>query len=237
MAQTLINMPQVFAVALGVSIIPVITSLVEKKEHKELEGKLSMIFKLTFLLAFPCMVGLFSLSYPIISLIYPTTSAMAKEGTALILKILSLSTLPLMLITITSSIMQAFGKERVPVLNLLIGAVVKIILTIYLTRIPSINVYGAALGSVVGYTITASLNLASVNKHMSFSLDKNIIIYFVASIIMGLAAYYSQAFASGFIGPKLATLLAIIVAVVIYFGILFATKSFTREDFEMLRRK
>lgn len=237
MAQTLINMPQVFAVALGVSIIPVITSLVEKKKHKELEDKLSMIFKLTFLLAFPCMVGLFSLSYPIISLIYPTTSAMAKEGTALILKILSLSTLPLMLITITSSIMQAFGKERVPVLNLLIGAVVKIILTTYLTRIPSVNVYGAAIGSVVGYTITSGLNIASVNKYMSFSLDKKIIIYFIASIIMGLGAYYSQALASGFIGPKLATLAAIIVAVVIYFGILLVTKSFTKEDFEMLRRK
>ena len=54
---------------------------------------------------------------------------------------------------------------------------------------------------------------------------------------MGLGAYYSQALASGFIGPKLATLAAIIVAVVIYFGILLVTKSFTKEDFEMLRRK
>lgn len=237
MAQTLINMPQVVSGAIGVSIIPVIAMLKVKNDRNEISKKTKIALKLTMLFALPCMVGLYSLSHPIISLIYPTTGYEAINGTAKILRILSISVCPLMLITVTTSLMQAFGKEKLPVINLVIGAVFKILITIYLTRIPSVNVYGAAVGSVVGYVITTVLNLVAIKKLSKHDFDKGILVFTLSSIVMGIFAYYSQSFLSRVIGDKKATLVAIIIAVVVYFGILIMTKSITKKDLEMLRSK
>lgn len=237
MAQTLINMPQVISGAIGVSIIPVIAMLKVKEDAVGITEKTTIALKLTMLFALPSMVGLFSLSHPIISLIYPTTGDLAINGTSNILKILSLSVSPLMLIMVTTSIMQAFGKEKLPVFNIVIGAVFKIIITIYLTRMPNINVYGAAIGSVVGYLVTTALNIYAVKKLSNYKFDKDIIIFVLSSIIMGVGAYYSQSFLARAIGGKKATVVAIFIAMVIYFGILVLTKTITKKDLEMLRSK
>lgn len=237
MAQTLINMPQVISGAIGVSLIPVIAMLKVKNNQEEISEKVKVGIKLTMLFALPCMFGLFSLSHPIISLIYPTTSDMAINGTSVILKILSFSVVPLMLITVTTSLMQAFGKEKLPVINLIVGAIFKIILTIYLTRVPHINVYGAAIGSVVGYLVTIVLNIIAIKKLSGYKTDKSILIFLIASIIMGACAYGTQMFLGNITSSKLATLIAILVAAVVYFGILILTHSISKKDLEMLRNK
>ena len=58
-----------------------------------------------------------------------------------------------------------------PVRNILIGIVAKIILTYVLTSIPSINVVGAAIGTVCAYGIAMLLNFNDVKRFARVRYD------------------------------------------------------------------
>ena len=235
MAQTLISLPQVIGIALGVSMIPVVSKLFTLKNEDKLVNKVSSINKITLFIAFPAMFGLFSLSEPIIRLLYGSTGAEAIEGTAKILRILSISIPALMLINVNTSILQAVGKEKIPVINLVIGGVFKIILTYILTQRPDINVYGAAIGTVVSFTITGLLDIYYVKKKIGLKMASKAFISVVASALMGGAAYMVWKALSTKISSNIATLAAVIVGAVIYVAILFGTKTVTKKDLEEIR--
>lgn len=235
MAQTLISLPQVIGIALGVSMIPVVSKLFTLKNEDKLVNKVSSINKITLFIAFPAMFGLFSLSEPIIRLLYGSTGAEAIEGTAKILRILSISIPALMLINVNTSILQAVGKEKIPVINLVIGGVFKIILTYILTQRPDINVYGAAIGTVVSFTITGLLDIYYVKKKIGLKMASKTFISVVASALMGGAAYMVWKALSTKISSNIATLAAVIVGAVIYVAILFGTKTVTKKDLEEIR--
>jgi stage V sporulation protein B len=52
----------------------------------------------------------------------------------------------------------------IPVVNLFIGALVKVVLTYTLTGIQDINVKGAAIGTVAAYIVASTLNIIAVKR-------------------------------------------------------------------------
>lgn len=235
MAQTLISLPQVIGIALGVSMIPVVSKLFTLKKDEQLVKKVSSINRITLFIAFPAMFGLFSLSEPIIRLLYGSTGAEAIEGTARILRILSLSVPALMLINVNTSILQAVGKEKVPVINLVIGGIFKIILTYVLTQRPEVNVYGAAIGTVVSFTITALLDIYYVKKEIGLKMAYKTFISVISSALMGGIAYMVWKALNARLSSNIATLVAVMVGAIIYVSILFVTKTVTKRDLEEIR--
>lgn len=235
MAQTLISLPQVIGIALGVSMIPVVSKLFTLGDGEKLEKKVSSINRITLFIAFPAMLGLFSLSEPIIRLLYGSTGAEAIEGTAKILRILSISVPALMLINVNTSVLQAVGKERIPVINLVIGGIFKIFLTYVLTQRPEINVYGAAIGTVISFTITGLLDLYFVKKEIGLKLNVKTLVSAIASVLMGGIAYGTWMALNTRISPNIATLIAVMVGAVVYAAILFGTKTVTKKDLEEIR--
>ncbi len=65
---------------------------------------------------------------------------------------------------VTAGILQGLGRPNLPLLNFLIGAIFKIVVTFLCTGWPGLNLTGAALGTVCGAGLTACLNLAVVKK-------------------------------------------------------------------------
>ena len=225
MAQTLISLPQVIGIALGVSMIPVVSKLFTLKKDEQLVKKVSSINRITLFIAFPAMFGLFSLSEPIIRLLYGSTGAEAIEGTARILRIINVNT----------SILQAVGKEKIPVINLVIGGVFKIILTYVLTQRPEVNVYGAAIGTVVSFTITALLDIYYVKKEIGLKMAYKTFISVISSALMGGIAYMVWRALNARLSSNIATLVAVMVGAIIYVSILFVTKTVTKRDLEEIR--
>ena len=87
-----------------------------------------------------------------------------------ILKYLSIS-VPFIIVTqTTTSILQSVGSYIVPVINLLIGCAVKIILTIILVPMTSINIYGAVIASIGAYIVTTVLNIISMKIKVGIKL-------------------------------------------------------------------
>ena len=124
----------------------------------------------------------------------------------------------------------------IPVRNLMIGALAKVILTYTLTGVESINVRGAAFGTVVAYMLAAFLNLMAVRRYTGVTFDwKLTVIKPVSSVlVMAGVVYVIHRLMLPSAGNAIATLSAILAGGLIYFSMLFVTGCITEEELLLL---
>lgn len=236
MAQTLINLPQVFSVAIGMSLVPAIADANARGRREEIETIISSGVRMTLLIGLPASFGLFVLAKPIIGLLYYKNPMEVIINTGNILAILSLGVIFLTLVQSLSAILQGLGRPIISAVNLFIGALAKVVLTYILTAIPSINIYGAAISTVVAFGIAAILDLISVKIYSRVNLSvKDIFIKpFISALGMAIMARLSFVFMNRIIGEKLATISAIGVGGIVYIILLLITGSITSQDLSLM---
>lgn len=223
-AFVLVNVPLTLSIALCASIVPIIAEAFLLNRRTELTYKVNTALKLSGVIAFPCFMGLFFMSGPILSCIFP-----GKACGADILKYLSIA-IPFIIFSQTSTaLLQGTGKYIVPIINLFIGCVVKIFFTNYLVPVKGINIFGAVFGSVLGYAIACILNFRFLKKHLKIKI--NLYDLFLkplfASIIMIIAvmAVYSYLISIK-AGIQISCLLSIGLGAVIYLILVIVLRIF-----------
>lgn len=165
-AMVLINVPLTLSIALSASLVPIIAEANILNRRMEVISKVEMAVKSCTVIAFPCMCGLIFLSYPILSLLFPGHA----DGYE-ILRYASLS-LPFIILTQTSTaILQGTGHYYRPIINLIIACIAKVIITIVLVPIPSVNIYGAIAATTIAYIITSILNMNSLGKKLGIKIS------------------------------------------------------------------
>lgn len=236
MAQTLINLPQVFAVALSISLVPAIANARAIQDDESTKNIISSGVKVTLLIGLPSAFGLFILAKPIIGLLYFKNTAETIISTGNILKVLSIGVIFLTLVQSLAAILQGLGKPMLPAVNLLIGAVVKAVLTYRLTGIKSINIYGAAFSTVVAFSIATILDVLAIIRVTGFKLDFDYILKkpLVASLGMAVAVKLSYIFLSLTGRNSIATLGPILIGGLVYIVLLFATGALDEEELKLL---
>lgn len=236
MAQTLVNLPQVFSIAISMSLVPVIADANARKRKDEIRTIISSGIRVTLLIGLPAAFGLFVLARPIIQLLYYSNTIENIINIGNILGILSIGVVFLTLVQALSAILQGLGKPIISVINLAIGAFAKVILTYILTGIPSINIYGAAISTVMAFAIAAILDLIAVKKYSKVSLStKDIFIRpFLSALGMAIVAWFAFIISFNIIGEKLATVVAILVGGLLYIVLLIITGAITSEDLSLL---
>ena len=235
-ASVLVNIPLTLSMAIGASIIPIIAEVYILKRRKELDTKINLSLKLGTVIAFPCTIGLFLLSEPVMKLIF-----LGENQGANILKYLSL-VIPFIIVTqTTTSILQGVNHYIRPILNLFIGCLVKIVLTIVLVQIPEINVFGAVIASIGAYVVIAILNLISLKKKIKFKVRgiEAFVKPLIASLVMGLVVKFSYEFLMiSTNSNSISCLLSIFVGIIIYMMAIIILKVFKIEEIkENLVRK
>lgn len=232
----LVNLPVVFIDAITISLIPAVTTAFTLKRKADLDGNIKTGLKTMMVISYPCAVGLIVLAGPILHLLYPTKPDEADLAVST-LQILAVSIITLAIMRTLSSSLQGIGKMTLPVINLFIGAVVKVVVTFILVGIPALNINGAAIGSVLAYLSAGLLNYRGLRKYADVDLDlKSIFLKpLYASLIMGVCAIgvYKLVFMIH-PGNTTATGLAIIAAVIIYFVMVFLTGAVTKEELELV---
>ncbi len=232
----LVNLPVIFIDAITISLIPAVTRAFTLKIKSDLDGNIMTGLKTMMIIAYPCAVGLIVLAGPILHLLYPTKPDEAEMAIHT-LQILSLGIVTLSVMRTLSASLQGIGKMTLPVINLGIGAVIKIVATYVLVGIPALNVNGAAIGTVIAYLTAALLNYRGLRKHADVDLDLgNIFIRPLwASLIMGAGAVgmYKLIF---MLHPSnlIASGIAIIFAVIVYFVMVFVTGAVSREELALV---
>ena len=207
-----------------------------RKKKREIEDIISSGIRITLLIGLPCAFGLFVLAKPIIGLLYYKNTIESINSTGLILQYLSFGVIFLTLVQALTAILQGLGKPFIPVVSLFIGAVVKVLLTYSLTVIPSINIRGAAISTVAAYSIAAIIDMVAVIVITKIDFNyKNIFIKpLISSLGMAVVAKLSFMFLAGSIGDKLSTIIAIILAGIVYVILLVITGSITPDDMLLL---
>ena len=67
--------------------------------------------------------------------------------------------------------LQGLGRTAIPVLNMGVAALIKVILNWSLTAIPSLGIQGAAWATIADIGVAAALNLYFVYRYTGFVLN------------------------------------------------------------------
>ena len=237
----LYNLPSSLMVALTASVIPAVSASITQHNEKQTARIVRSSFRVTALLAFPMGLGLWSLSGPIFRLFYPRYDG-ALGGQ--LLSVLGIASIFVCLMLITNSILQSYGRVNVPIFTMLIGGVVKIVLNYNLTAVPSINIHGAPIGTLVCFALTAILNLIAVSRVAAFHLNypgyflrpllASLAMAFSARSVYALCAHFLLSEDSGRTIMLVCVGAAIAVAVVVYAVLVLALRIVTRDDLALL---
>lgn len=234
-AATLVNLPQVITSAIQISIVPAVAALFVRSQVNDLSRTIQNGIRMTLIISLPATAGLVLLAQPIMELLYPRQVEFAQT-TGNILSILGFGVIFLGMFQVTTGILQGLSLQNRPAMNLMIGAVIKIILTYVLVGIPSINIYGAAYSTLAAYGIATLLNLITMSKRANIRFEakkvlvKPLIAVFVMSIVVLIGYHGSKMI----LPSKLATVIAIGLGMIAYFYMLFKTQTLTEEDYAMM---
>jgi stage V sporulation protein B len=235
-AQTLINLPQVFSVAIAMSMVPSISDAYIRNNKYEIKELISSGVRITLLIGLPCAFGLFVLSTPIIELLYYKNPAETIRSTGELLAYLSFGVIFLTLVQSLTAMLQGLGKPFIPVRNLALGAIVKVILTYTLTAIPAINIRGAAISTVAAYTIAAILDFICVMKITKVKVNYINIIFkpLISAVGMAIVARLGYTILLDIVSDRLATLAGVCIGALTYVILLIITGTITEEDLNII---
>ena len=224
-AQTMFNLPLTMVVALSMSIVPAISAAVTQRRPKEAIGMTESILRITMLFALPCAVGLSVLSKPILGLLYSDSDAY------LLLQKLGIAVIFVALVQVTNSVLQAYGRVYYPVINMLVGGVVKVCMNY--TFIPVWGIDGAPVATNVCYAVIALLNLICIVRIIKVKI--NPLDMFLkpaaAALVMGAAAAGAYNLSFGALqSVRLAAVLAIAAGGVVYAAAVLLVRGLRRED-------
>ncbi len=227
-AFTLYNLVPTITSVLGVSALPVLTSVWAKGSGDKALVKRSIesTLKFTALIAMPAGLGFLFLGPDIMNLMYNTVASVEIGG--VMLRIYGLAAAFAGLAIPMISMLQAIGKEKISLRNVGIGAALKVIVNFIFVGIPTINIKGAAIGTFVSYFFIFVANLLSLIKYTGVkpNIYKTILKPFIAALCCGLSTIVLNLSSFG----KIGTVLEIGVAAVVYFVVLVIFKTFEPDD-------
>lgn len=148
---SIVNVPSVISVAVAAAVLPEAARGAKDFRTDKILATLLPVF----------FVLLFS-ARPILATLYPSLNSEEGEIAAKLLGICAINVPLSGLISVSSAYLQANGRAKIPLLNLAIGCVLKI--TVSLVLLPRIGIFGAAIGSVVCYAVAAVLDMAAALK-------------------------------------------------------------------------
>ena len=186
----------------------------------------------SMIIGMPCAIGIMVLAEPILLLLFPKNPA-GVANAAPTLMIMCVGVAFMAILQTTTGILQGIDKQMLPVKNLAIGGVVKIVATYIFVGIPFINIKGASMGSIFVYAIAFFLNLRDVKRYTGVKID-NVQVFvkpIIVSALMGVSAFASYRLIYMVAESNtIATLGAIFVGVVVYGFLILATKTITKAE-------
>ena len=253
-ALNIYNLPTSLMAAVTAAVIPAVSGALARRDRRGAGRITGSALRISALAACPMAVGLFVLGEPIMALIFPNLNPQLAGP---LLSTLGLATLFVCMMLVCNSILQAHGFVSLPVIIMVAGGVVKIITNYNVVIQPTIGIYGAPMGNILCFALCMTLDLVVMSRVIP-RRPKYIQVFakpLAASALMGLGAWavhglMSKLFeATGIFmsadpvthevlglsrtGNAAATLLAILVAVVIY-GVLVALRAITKDDLMLM---
>jgi len=190
MTQTIFNMPCAFMIPITTSVLPAITSYITLSDHKAVKATEESAARIAGLLALPCTVGLILLAEPVMALL-GGYSGVRLELAGQLMQILGLCVFLYAIIQYTNVVLQSHGYAHVPVINMLVCGVVKLIVVYVLVGNPQVGILGAPIGAALCYFFIGALNLIAISRLVPQKprILTNMLRSFIPAAVMGVAVW------------------------------------------------
>ena len=222
----------------AISALPNVTAAWVKGVKDKIKKSIETVLKITSLIAFPIGIGMSVLAHPIMDLVYNTIGKSRQFGeihiAADIMIIYALATVFVAISMPICSMLQAVGRADLPLKILTIGMILKVAFNYVLVGVPQINIQGAGIGTLICYVFIciSGLSLLCKESHFKFNLWPIFGKPLICSLVCGFSAYLFYGVFAHFLNPKVATMVSILLAGIIYILTLFLTKTVTRPELE-----
>ena len=225
MAVPLVNLATIFTAAMTISLVPSISESRALERFDSIREKIRLAFRVAMIITFPCFMGLFFLAEKVAALIYNA------PGAAGAIQTMSVGILFLGMHQISTGILQGLGKTAIPVINMILACVVKVVLSWWLTAIPVLGIKGASMATVADFAVAAIINMGFIYKYTGFTFSLGSLLKpLLASGFMGAVIYAVLSFTQQL--GMWCVLFAMVAAVPAYALALIAVGGLTKEDLD-----
>ncbi len=219
----------------SISALPNVTGSWVSGIKSKIKSNIETVMKLTAIISFPMGIGMSVLAHPIMDLVYNTMGNSRQSEifiSAEIMRLYALATILIAISTPICSMLQAIGRADLPLKLLTVGMILKVVLNYILVGIPSINIQGAGIGTLVCYLLVCVCGIVFLNKESKIKLNLSLIFGkpLICGILCGAVAYLSYDIFLKLVNPKVSTLFAILLAAFFYIIFLFLLRAITYED-------
>ncbi len=219
-----VYLPLIVTGALASNLVPAISGLLTRREHSLLQARVGEGLRLGLIYLIPAAVMLLMFGATIYRILY-------GQGNLTILSWFAPAILFLGLEQVSAGVLQGLGRPNLPLLHFIYGAVVKITVTLVATGWPGLNLAGAAIGTVAGAAVTASLNLTSITRLTGVSLPLNLAGP-LSGMAMAAVCWYLPRYLNGHY--LLEFLAAGALGTLCYFAFLWVMGGIHRQDLEVI---
>lgn len=220
--------------AFATSALPSVTAAFVSENRCRLQSSIAAVLRMTALVCIPAGLGLSVLANPVCRAVFgdKTSTPIAARTLA----VLGVAAVLASLCTPLFSMLQAVGREDLPVKLLCIGLGLKVGLNVALTGIAQVNILGAGIGTLVCYAFIAVAACRALCKAAGISLPYHRIFTkpTIAALLCCVAAHTSCFWLQRYLPDGVATGSSVLLGAVVYVIVLLCIQGLCKEDVEML---
>lgn len=183
----IIMIPVSLATALGLTLIPMITKTYTSRDHSKLQQQITQTFQMLLYLTLPAAVGLVVLAYPAYATLYGM-SDVAVGGQ--LLRWYAPTAILFALFTAMAAILQGINRQKLAVLSLLCGILIKMLLNRPLMM--KWEGIGAIIATNAGYLFSVLFCFFVIKKYAQYKsrlLLKRTLLIVIFTSMMGIAVW------------------------------------------------
>ena len=169
-ALTLMQLVTAVTQVFGSSAMPNVTSSWTKGDKTELRRSINTVLKMTMMFTLPMSLGLCVLAHQIMGLVYGGSPEIVEIG-GNVLAVMGVTTVFTAIITPICSMINGIGKVKIPMILYTICMTVKVATSWIFVSIPSINIQGATVGSMISYALICVIGMFLLVKYSGVMPD------------------------------------------------------------------
>lgn len=210
----LINIPLAVANSLGSSLIPSLTATVSSGTKRQVHEKIGMVIRFSMLIAIPSCAGFLVLAKPILSLLFSGDMTISAQ----MLQLGAITVVFYCMSTVTNAILQGINRMTTPVRHGAISLVIHLVALYIMLAGFKWGIYALVAGNIVFSLSMCILNAVSLRRYIGYrqEIRRTFLLPIIAAAMMSVIALFVYTAAVLVLPQALSTLLALMLAVVVY---------------------
>lgn len=188
----IVMIPVSLATAFGLTLVPAITKSFIDQNMLLVRKQIDQTFQILMFLVLPATVGMMILSEPIYIVFYNDN----KTGASILTAYAPIALL-FSYFTATAAILQGINKQKLAVISLAFGLLLKACLNSWLIGL--FGAYGSILATAIGFIGSLIYGFAMIRRHSGYSFKKfckrtiftGILVIFMCVVVMAFSSLFS----------------------------------------------